>query len=117
MYRLGQKVMLKDISYSEFNSLLDQDKETYELYFGQDGIVVGETEKIVKVVFSNEIETISQRHIEAVSGSENEFTVIVIDEGNDHIDVQLFANYFDAVEYERKSKDRVLFKGNVRINE
>ena len=117
MYRKGQKVQLKDIPFSEYDNMFFQDKETYELYFAQEGIVVAEDDKDVKVVFNNEIETISKKYIEPCSHSDGEFTVVVIDAGNDHIDVQLFASYFDAVEYARNSNDIILFEGNVRVNE
>lgn len=35
----GDSILLRDISYSQFQSLSTEEKETYELYFGSGGIV------------------------------------------------------------------------------
>ena len=66
MFKKGQIVKFKDLQYSEVMAMHFPDKETYEIFFGVEGVVSNVVGENVIVAFERELETIHKDWLEPV---------------------------------------------------
>ena len=95
MFKRGDLVKLKDKPYSAVDALPFKDRETFGMYFGFKGTIVGMSGGKVLVVFSREIEEIDVDLLEKIYESKERYGIF-IDEGNGHIKVEVFSTLEEA---------------------
>ena len=106
--KIWDKVILTDLKYSEFQDLTDEMKETYEMDFDEQGIILNViVDNMAVVAFPRGVDTINIMYLEVVNEEEKNvvYSVRYKKEGLDEF--ELFWLEEDALEFE---------KGNIEGN-
>jgi len=109
------KVILKDLKYSEFRFLNDEMKETYDMDFNEEGIILNAVvDNMAVVAFPRGIDTVNVMYLELIK---NENNVYIVEQSveDDCVEVNLFKNEEDAQKFaDLKEGDYAITKMEVQ---
>lgn len=117
----GTVVKLKDMKYSDFEKLSSYEKETYELFFNEFGVVTNQyTENEVVIAFGREIVEINPKLLNVLDTTNGaseikEVSIVVEYDSLDLISIKVFKEHYNAMEEGHNLRMRAKTQRNIRV--